>query len=96
MSTVSGSLSMSAGASMSGTARRTALGSGRLAGAGNPVADPTAVSLSAAAVLTCSYLSARITMATATMFPGNQRGTYGAVEDETSVTVPGVTDGIYT
>jgi hypothetical protein len=52
--------------------------------------------LSAAPALACSYLSARIVMATNTMFPANQTGTYGATEAETTVTVPGVTDGIYT
>jgi hypothetical protein len=34
-------------------------------------------------------------MAANTMFPANQSGTYGATEAETTVTVPGVTDGIY-
>lgn len=51
---------------------------------------------SAAPALTCFYLSARIVMAQNTMFPANQSGTYGATEAETTVTVPGVTDGIYT
>lgn len=50
---------------------------------------------SAAATLTCSFLSARIVMAANTMFPANQLGTYGASEAETTVTVPGVIDGIY-
>lgn len=53
-------------------------------------------SLSAGPALTCFYLSARIVMAANTMFPANQSGTYGALEAETTVTVPGVTDGIYT
>jgi hypothetical protein len=51
--------------------------------------------LSAAPALTCFYLSARIVMAANTMFPANQTGAYGAVEAETTVTVPGITDGIY-
>lgn len=51
--------------------------------------------LSAAPSLACFYLSARIVMTANTMFPANQRGTYGATEAETTVTVPGVTDGIY-
>jgi hypothetical protein len=96
MSTVSGSLSMAAGASMSGTAHRTVHPSGYLAGYGSDTPAPTAVSLSASAVLTCSYLSARIVMAANIMFPANQRGTYGVSEAETAVTVPGVTDGTYT
>jgi hypothetical protein len=53
-------------------------------------------SLSARPSLACSYLSVRIIMATDTMFPANQLGTYGVTEAETTVTVPGVTDGIYT
>jgi hypothetical protein len=55
-----------------------------------------AASLSGRAVLACSPLFVRIIMATDTMFPANQLGTYGASEAETTVTVPGVTDGIYT
>lgn len=58
-------------------------------------AVPGAALLSAAPALTCSYLSARIVMSTATMFPANQSGTYGASEAETTVIVPGVIDGIY-
>jgi len=54
------------------------------------------VSLSGGAVLTCSPLFVRIIIATDTMFPANQLGTYGASEAETTVTVPGVTDGTYT
>lgn len=50
---------------------------------------------SASPALTCSFLSARIVMAANTMFPANQSGTYGALEAETTVTVPGVIDGIY-
>jgi hypothetical protein len=53
-------------------------------------------SLAASPVLACSYLSARVVMAANIMFPANQSGTYGASEPETTVTVPGVTDGIYT
>jgi len=61
------------------------------------MAQVTAVaSLSGRPVLTCSPLFVRIIMATDTMFPANQLGTYGASEAETTVTVPGVTDGIYT
>jgi hypothetical protein len=55
-----------------------------------------AASLSGIPVLTCSPLFVRIIMATDTLFPANQLGTYGASEAETTVTVPGVTDGIYT
>lgn len=51
--------------------------------------------LSAAPVLACSYLSARIVMAANTIFPDNQSGAYGAAEAYTTVIVPGVTDGIY-
>ncbi len=51
--------------------------------------------VSASASLTCSFLSARIAMAANTMFPANQSGTYGATDAETTVTVPGVIDGIY-
>lgn len=54
-----------------------------------------AAALSAAPRLTCLFLSARVVMAANTMFPANQAGTYGATEAETTVTVPGVTDGIY-
>jgi hypothetical protein len=53
-------------------------------------------SLAAAPALACAFLSARVTMSATTMFPGNQRGTYGAIEAETTVTVPGITDGTYT
>jgi hypothetical protein len=53
-------------------------------------------SLAAEAVLACSYLSARVVFSTATMFPDIERGTYGAIEAETTVTIPGITDGIYT
>jgi hypothetical protein len=55
-----------------------------------------AAALSASPRLACSYLSARIVMAANIMFPDNQSGIYGAAEAETTVTVPGVTDGIYT
>jgi hypothetical protein len=51
---------------------------------------------SAAPAMTCSPLSVRIIMATDTMFPANQSGTYGATGAETTVAVPGVIDGIYT
>lgn len=96
MAVVPAPLSMAAGASMSGTARRTVVASGHLAGTGGEAASSSAALFSAAAVLTCSYLSARIVMATNIMFPANQLGTYGATEAETTVTVPGITDGIYT
>jgi len=52
-------------------------------------------SFSAAPRLTCSSLFVRIVMATDTLFPANQLGTYGASEAETTVIVPGITDGIY-
>lgn len=58
-------------------------------------AAQASAALSAAPVLRCFFLSARIVMAQNTMFPDNQRGTYGATESATTVTVPGVTDGIY-
>jgi hypothetical protein len=51
---------------------------------------------SAVPALACFYLSARIVMAANTMLPASQPGTYGDVEPETTVVVPGVTDGIYT
>lgn len=55
-----------------------------------------AAAFHAASILTCSYLSAHIRIDTTTMFPGNQLGTYGADEAETTVIIPGVIDGTYT
>jgi len=81
-----GTLSVRAAASAAALARLSAAGA---------VPVTAGAALGASAVLTCSYLPARIVIAANIMFPDNQSGIYGASEAETTVIVPGVTDGIY-
>lgn len=54
-----------------------------------------AASLSASPSLSCSYLSARITLSANSMFPANGTGTYGPPGDSSTVVVPGVIDGVF-
>ena len=54
-----------------------------------------AAALAASPSLTCSYLSARITMNTNTLSLDNSLGTYGTPEPVSVIAVPGVIDGIY-
>jgi hypothetical protein len=62
--------------------------------AGAPVVAGAA-SLSASPSLSCSYLSARITISATTMFPGKDQGIYGPSGDSSTVVVPGVIDGVF-
>jgi hypothetical protein len=54
-----------------------------------------AASLSASPSLSCSYLSARITLSANSMFPANGPGFYGPPGDSSTVVVPGVADGVF-
>jgi hypothetical protein len=54
-----------------------------------------AASLSASPSLSCSCLSARITLSANSMFPANGPGTYGPPGDSSTVVVPGVIDGVF-
>jgi hypothetical protein len=77
-------------------------GSAALAGAGALAAVPEsgtvrpgAAALSASPSLSCSYLTARITLSAITMFPDKDQGIYGPSGDSSTVVVPGVIDGVF-
>lgn len=82
-----------AGAGLSAAGHLSAVGRRQQADGQGGVSASAA--LTAVPALTCFSLSARIVMAANTIFPANQSGAYGATQAETTVTVPGVTDGIY-
>jgi hypothetical protein len=51
--------------------------------------------LSASPSLSCSCLTARITLSANSMFPANGPGFYGQPGDSSTVVVPGVIDGVF-
>jgi hypothetical protein len=80
VSVPSGAISLSAAAQLAAPGVRGAAG---------------ACALAASPSLSCSYLSARITLSANSMFPANGTGLYGPAGDSSTVVVPGVIDGVF-
>jgi hypothetical protein len=94
-----GAASLTAGPLLSARPTDTARGAVHLAAGSSLTArlTDTAVraALSASPSLSCSYLSARITISAISMFQANGPGVYGPPGDSSTVVVPGVIDGVF-